>query len=102
MVKNKLDCFGSILFKIIELGRFKINKKKSICVGMIYFNRLLILRIIEYLDNFFYIVFIIYFEDICICVIYKVVVNKNKYLIIFIFLKFKWDNCFFSIIKRGI
>lgn len=29
MVKNKLDCFGSILFKIIELGRFKINKKKK-------------------------------------------------------------------------
>lgn len=56
---------------------------------MIYINRLLILRIIEYLDNFFYIVFIIYFEDICICVIYKVVVNKNKYLIIFIFLIFK-------------
>lgn len=89
MVKNKLDCFGSTLLKTTEPGRSKINKKKSICVGMIYLNRSSISRTIEYSDNFFYTVSTTYFEDICICAIYKAAVNKNKYLIIFTFLKLK-------------
>lgn len=63
--------------------------KKSICVGMIYLNRSSISRTIEYSENFLYTVSTTYFEDICICAIYKAAVNKNKYLIIFTFLKLK-------------
>lgn len=56
---------------------------------MIYLNRSSISRTIEYSDNFLYTVSTTYFEDICICAIYKAAVNKNKYLIIFTFLTLK-------------